>query len=353
MKHSLIQCCGVFVLLAQAMSGQADTLRAEEKLQAIRQSLVQVALDGPTEVRATSWVDGRGVLHDSSSFVSGAVVRGVRVLAYNKPLNQEPVATVQVEQQKEVAQACRSPAHERAQPWHQMQLDIQLSAHIPIALRQSAYQSSMVIRQWLRQHSAHSALWRVVEPYQPTTRYEQALVGRGEQYIPWRLTLRIEPGQDAYGTSTAVILRWDVSRLHDRVLLLQQQQSLNIESPEISGLPQRLSSSMQEQLQQILQSFEQALESKLACIAPQFEVLTASPSQLRIAGGETSGLRVGDQLIVADRHKLPSRTLEPKALDQVALAEVQSVSGYYAELKQIAGPKLVGAAQWVAVPYSP
>ena len=83
------------------------------------------------------------------------------------------------------------------------------------------------------------------------------------------------------------------------------------------------------------------------------KILNLLPNSLRIAGGESSGLRVGDQLILADRHKLPSRALEAKALDQLALAEVQSVSGYYAELKQIAGPKLVGAAQWVAVPYSP
>jgi hypothetical protein len=210
-----------------------------------------------------------------------------------------------------------------------------------------------VIRQWLRQRSANGALWRVVEPYQPTTRYEQALLSRGEQHIPWRLTLRLEPGQDAYGTTTAVLMRWDVSRRLDRVVLHQQQQSLNIELPELSGVPQRLSSSMQEQLQFLLQNFAQGLENKLACIPPQFEVLTSSANSLRIAGGEMSGLRVGDQLIVADRHKLPSRSLEAKALDQLALAEVQSVSGYYAELKQIAGPKLSGAAQWVAVPYSP
>ena len=355
MNSRLILGCAAIVLSCQTMGAASQALRPEEQLQAIRQSLVQAALAGPTEIRATSWVDGQGVLHDSSSFASGAVVRGVRVLAYNKPLNQEPIAALHLDHQQAVGThlSCRSSAHDRAQPWHQMQLDIQLSPHLPIALRQSVHQSSQVIRQWLRQRSANGALWRVVEPYQPTTRYEQALLSRGEQHIPWRLTLRLEPGQDAYGTTTAVLMRWDVSRRLDRVVLHQQQQSLNIELPELSGVPQRLSSSMQEQLQFLLQNFAQGLENKLACIPPQFEVLTSSANSLRIAGGEMSGLRVGDQLIVADRHKLPSRSLEAKALDQLALAEVQSVSGYYAELKQIAGPKLSGAAQWVAVPYSP
>lgn len=355
MNARLILWCAAIVLSCQTMGAAAQALRPEEQLQAIRQSLVQAALEGPTEVRATSWVDGQGVLHDSSSFASGAVVRGVRVLAYNKPLNQEPIAALHLDHRQAVGThlSCRSPAHERAQPWHQMQLDIQLSPHLPIALRQPAHQSTLVIRQWLRQRSANGALWRVAEPYQPANRYEQALLSRGEQHIPWRLTLRLEPGQEAYGTTNAVLLRWDVSRRLDRVVLHQQQQSLNIELPELSGVPQRLSSSMQEQLQFLLQSFAHSLETKLACIPPQFEVLTAATHSLRIAGGEMSGLRVGDQLVVADRHKLPSRILEGKALDQLALAEVQSVSGYYAELKQIAGPKLSGAAQWVAVPYSP
>jgi hypothetical protein len=120
------------------MGATAQALRPEEQLQAIRQSLVQAALAGPTEVRATSWVDGQGVLHDSSSFASGAVVRGVRVLAYNKPLNQEPIAALHLDHQQAVGThlSCRSAAHDRAQPWHQMQLDIQLSPHLPIALRQ-------------------------------------------------------------------------------------------------------------------------------------------------------------------------------------------------------------------------
>jgi len=341
-------------LWAQAVLGQAETvsLRPEEQLQAIRQSLLQAALEGPTEVRATSWVDGQGVLHDSSSFVSGAVVRGVRVLSYNKPLHQEPIAALHLDHRQAVGQLSCRTAHDRAQPWHHMQLDIQLSPHIPIALRQSAHQASLVIRQWLRQRSANGALWRVSEPYPTANRYEQALLSRGEQHIPWRLVLRMEPGQDVHGTAT-LVLRWDVSRRLDRVVLHQLQQTLGMETPELSATPQRLSSVMNEQLHLLMQAFAQGLEAKLFCIPPQFEVLNLLPNGLRIAGGESSGLRVGDQLILADRHKLPSRALEAKALDQLALAEVQSVSGYYAELKQIAGPKLVGAAQWVAVPYSP
>ena len=69
----------------------------------------------------------------------------------------------------------------------------------------------------------------------------------------------------------------------------------------------------------------------------------------RINGGAVSGLKVGDRLVVADKDKIPNRVLEPAALDKMAMTQVTSVSGYYADLKQIAGPKLTGSAQWVAI----
>jgi hypothetical protein len=347
---------GACLSVASSLPSWADTplTPGEDRLHAIRQSLFQLAMSGPTEVRATSWVDGQGVLRDSASFSSGAVVRGVKVLAYTQRMDQEPSAALHLaHQQFESVGPCRQQSHERAQPWHQMQLEVSVSSQLPVSLRYSANQLALLTRQYLRHRSQQGPIWRLSETYQSTSTYEQALLGRGEQYVPWRLQLRIEPASDGVNGASTVALRWDVSRRLDRVVLHQQWQSLAFEALPPGNTLERLSPVMTEQLQQILQSFAQTLESKLACIPPQFEVLNVQSGRLRIAGGQTSGLRVGDQLVVADRQKIPARTLEPRALDQLALAEVQSVSGYYAELKQIAGPKLAGAAQWVALAYTP
>lgn len=342
--------CGSFV----SSWAQTSPAHGEERLQAIRQSLFQMAMSGPTEVRATSWIDGQGVLRDSASFSSGAVVRGVKVLSYTQRMDQEPSAALHLQHQaSDDLGACRLPAHERAQPWHQMQLEVSVSSQLPVSLRYAANQLALLTRQYLRHRSNQGPLWRLSDAYQANSAYEQALLGRGEQYVPWRMQLRIEPGADAYAGASTVAFRWDVARRLDRVVLHQQLQTLSFEAMPPGNTLERLSPVMTEQLQQLLQTFAQTLESKLACIPPQFEVLQMQSGRLRIAGGQTSGLRVGDQLVVADRQKIPARTLEPRALDQLALAEVQSVSGYYAELKQIAGPKLAGVAQWVALAYTP
>ena len=54
----------------------------EERLEGIRASLVQAALEGATRVDNVAWIDGQGVLREGSSFRSGMQVRGVQVLGY-------------------------------------------------------------------------------------------------------------------------------------------------------------------------------------------------------------------------------------------------------------------------------
>jgi hypothetical protein len=107
------------------------------------------------------------------------------------------------------------------------------------------------------------------------------------------------------------------------------------------------------QIQASIQSFQQGMEKVLSCKVPQFQVLTFNSGSVRIAGGAASGIRVGSQMVLADRLKLPLRALEPRALERIAMAEVVAVSDYYAELKFTAGTKFPANAQWVAIPHTP
>ena len=75
-----------------AMPVLANPLSPEERLDAIRQALVKRAMEGPTEVRASSFIDSSGVLREASSFVTGMEVRGVRVMAYGRDMDQQAAA---------------------------------------------------------------------------------------------------------------------------------------------------------------------------------------------------------------------------------------------------------------------
>jgi hypothetical protein len=77
-----------------AIAPQAP-LTPQERLDAIRQSLVETSLQTPTRVSTTSWVDSQGSLRENSSFKNGLEVRGVKVLRFERDENGQAKATLQ------------------------------------------------------------------------------------------------------------------------------------------------------------------------------------------------------------------------------------------------------------------
>ena len=59
-------------------------LTAQERLDAIRHSLVEASLQTPTKVLSTSWLDNNGSLRETSSFKNGMQVNSLRVLSYDR-----------------------------------------------------------------------------------------------------------------------------------------------------------------------------------------------------------------------------------------------------------------------------
>jgi len=55
----------------------------------------------------------------------------------------------------------------------------------------------------------------------------------------------------------------------------------------------------------------------------------------------------------SDKDQLPSRALEPRAFDSLAMGEVVSVSEFAAEVKLKTSAKINNPSQWMAVPYMP
>ena len=96
---------------------QMVDISAEQRLAALRQSLLKTAMEGPTEVKSTQWIDHTGALRESSSFTSGMLVRGVRVLTDPTPAGVDKVQAK--EKQAVVEKACErtgqplAPCHTR------------------------------------------------------------------------------------------------------------------------------------------------------------------------------------------------------------------------------------------------
>lgn len=336
----------------------AQPLSPDEQLQAIRQSLVQLALDGPTEVRNTSWLDDQGRLQDSSSFRTGVTVRDVRVGAFGRDADQQVTAQIKSSSQSAMdaereRRAC-AKGLEPGQPWHHMQLDVSVSPQMPLLHRQQAHQAARYVRSLMLEQGRRSTVWRVQELAVPASAYERALSLQGEQYVPWRLQLVVIPVSQPREMPPQVALHWRAAHRQDPSLSFDHEVVVTLEERGVSTHPDRLSAAVLTDLHQAAETFLAGAQQRLACVAPQFQVLNREgASRYRIAAGHASGLKIGDRLVMVDPSKIPGRVLEPNALDRLAMAQVESLGAYYAELKQVAGPALPGGTSWVAVPANP
>ena len=75
-------CYVLTIALFWTNSVAADQLVAEAKLEAVKQRLVDLALQSEVRLGSSAYLDGNGVLHETSIMTSSADIRGVRILAY-------------------------------------------------------------------------------------------------------------------------------------------------------------------------------------------------------------------------------------------------------------------------------
>lgn len=359
----------LLAVLALGASAHAELMGADERLEAIRNSLVQTALDGPTEVKSTMWVDKDGALHESNSFTSGMEVRGVRVLSYGRDANAGSAnegsssAQLSTEGRKNLKpSACgKTTFADKLAVWHHMTLDIVLSSNMNANQKYRANQVMQDLRRNLLLTSAQSRLVHLADMTIPVSRYEQVLVGKGEEYIPWRVRLTLGVSADSLPTAPTFVAHFDVNERSLPEVFLSYEQLISLDSHPENTTPRPLSPVVMQEVETVSQGFIKTLEAKLSCAPPQFQVLKIQSDTFRINGGSMSGLHVGDRLVVADKNKIPNHVLEPAALASMAMTQVTSVSGYYADLKQIAGPALGASvntatgsgsganSQWVAI----
>ena len=118
MKHLRTLLTGALLCSGAAAVWAQATLSAEDKLAAIRRSLVEAALEGPTKVTSTPWIDANGALRESSSVKNGMELRGVKVIGYSSDAAGEPSAKLQWQSATPTkdggaATSCKAPAASR------------------------------------------------------------------------------------------------------------------------------------------------------------------------------------------------------------------------------------------------
>lgn len=348
--HAWLRCLG-WACWGLALPALANPLSPEERLDAIRQALVKRAMEGPTEVRASAFIDGNGVLREASSFVTGMEVRGVRVMAYGRDMDQQAAAGLAIDSSKPIpANGCKAS---KSPVWHQMTWEA-VSTSMPVAYQYEAQQVELQFRRMAFVAGQQSAVWRLNERKYVGDTYERLLVGQGEQHVPWQLRVTVVPSNDKGYLLNSYDVRWELVSRVQGATLYQSEQKISISQPPlVSATSRPLEAAVIAQIQTAVQTMSQGMERVLSCRVPHFEVLKIRQDSVRIAGGSGSGLKVGASVVLTDKDQLPSRALEPRAFDSLAMGEVVSVSEFAAEVKLKTSAKINNPSQWMAVPYMP
>ncbi|MCX7264500.1 MAG: hypothetical protein NT035_03640 [Burkholderiales bacterium] len=384
------------------VAAPAPQLTAQDRLDAIRQSLVDAALHSPTRVYTTSWIDGNGSLRESSSFKTGMQVRGVRVLAYDRDDTgqararlqlappPEPQAAAQTPWQKlskylsmtslwgsdhnkqllsdphkDSPQKCSAYAQPGAGLRHLISLEQFVAGDTHPALADVFYQLSDDLLLNPAPQGTPSP-WRMLAAQSTASMsasmgsYERALTGSKPEVLPWQARLAVKtdmlpaPGlaglRGEKGPDMNVSLVLQVSPQDGQKAAYQEVATLVLSLDIDTWKQARLSQVSQLALKAQLQQWRQSLSQWMACEPLTPMVTAVQQEQVQINAGSLAGVRKGDEWVIADPARFPAQILARDGAPQTLLAKVQSVGPHDSQLLVLAGPVQAVQAHWRAWP---
>ena len=350
--------------VTQVEQGGQTSPSAEARLEALRHTLIDRALKGPTRIRTAAWVDETGTLRENLQINSDVTLRGIRVLSYldqTSPEQSRLLVDAETSARRIGALECTTSA-----PGGRFKRHAALIGHFTPGEGRLGYhflpELALEAQAMLLKLFAFDEAWVLTPSAPDRSAYEQALFGRDRDMprgSPYALRLGLVAGEATQlpAIDQAVRDLWrsvgfekqTLAALPVRVLLQLEERSSGrilwrnevlIDYPEIpvsmtrATLPAELTGA----LEQSLRNAHKALQQALACEPLRFATSVSDTEQITIAAGTRVGLRAGDQLLLVDRTRFPGHMLEKGSLDKAALIEIESVSQDQSLARRVAGP---------------
>ncbi len=352
---------------AQNVSTEASD---QQTLIAIKEALVSEAQAVESQVINTAWLDSEGKLHESTMVQSGMRVRGIQVQAYLDEM-QKPKVEVALDDKTGLLPQCfvKDDHLKRTVKVRPSVLNGQFIVDSEGLARASA---SRMVSQF-RGFFERAPHWHVKPVGMQLDRYTQMMTGMSPGSSKFELQVTISeglppeahqaemiPGSDPvssffFGTPSKFSEDW--IRLTAELIETGSQDRTwtgvaDFRIPvrdvtyEASDLPRTLASLIDQQVE----TWSQELTQYALCEPIRFQ-LTEVSGGLEVNGGADAGLRTGDQLLLIDESRIPSRVLEPGALADLSLVEVVAVEADQATLEYRAGAPISDATGKVALPF--
>lgn len=385
-------------------------LTAQERLDAIRQSLVDASLQNSTRVSTTTWIDPQGSLRENSTFKNALDVQGVKVLGYERDDAGQAKARLQFPSNMAAQQAVpknethrvketglqgaidkfsqlmgktlgsgktAAPAEVLAQDSsctqkvgarmnHLVSLDVQIDANASALVLQTLLPH--IQAQWVQPNVQTGKVnaWRAVNNLPAAsmantmTAYERALIGNRPDTLPWQAVIKVktenvkasplETYLGAQNLAASMTLDFQLVGTDGQAVQFEDSSTLNLDFERSSWAAPKMAASSVAAIQEQLQSWRNAAEDWLNCQQINPVVTAAMGQQIEINAGALSGVRKGDEWLVANPARFPAELLSREGAPQTLLASVQSVTPYGSQLVVLAGPAQAVQANWRAWP---
>ena len=339
---------GWLLWLSPAHAAEPD----EARLSAIRQAMVEAALNGPTRVQATSWMDSNGALREFNRFSSEVRLREIRMQEASTGVPVRDARPVAKHVEPVMPESCIKPAA-KGTLRQVLQSVVSVSPNLNPAERYLAQQVGLTAMSAMTARGARSNYWRLTKEASTARVYDRQYMGRGQEHLQWQLELIVESAHiiEVAQETPALSLRWVVRPHAQEHAWFERADYVPPRRAIVNAATPRIDKDMAQAIERSVAAFSVAMDERFAC-EPQAMALQTEDGQLVVRAGDMSGLRVGDRVLLTDPRHLPEHALEPQALDAAVLAEVKSVSAYRSELKLVTSRKLKPNTAWVAWPYT-
>jgi hypothetical protein len=190
--------------------------------------------------------------------------------------------------------------------------------------------------------------------------YERALISSRPETLPWQAVLKVrtenvkasslEAYLGAQNPAAVMTLDFQLVGTEGQATQFEDSATLNLEFVRSSWSAPKMNAASVAAIEEQLQAWRLATQEWLSCQQINPVVTAAKGQQLEINAGALSGVKKGDEWLIANPERFPAELMSREGAPQTLLATVQAVTPFGSQLVVLAGPVQAVQANWRAWP---
>lgn len=363
------------VLLCIAQGALA--LSADQRLEGLKQALVDLSIDSEVKLASSAYLDQRGVLHEASVVTSSSQVRGIRVLSYLEEAGFA-IADVEATVVSSYCPVARSGLRREALiSVAQGVNDPRFGDHYLSELGERS-------RQLLTIALLRTSAWSVTKTQHFVSSYHEKMAATGANQRPFEIQIALRPArlefrEGIYRAERYVdmqrnnALYWSQSHIpglagrapwSNQLLVVELRlvdpvrgslvvaETTQIDYPSLprgydkTELPIKFI----DQLRDLSQRFVGQMGAALKCSHHYYHVSSGpalggeseASTKVKINAGSIAGVQVGDEFLLSPTPQISGQGESLDDISKLAIAQVQTVGLYGSTLVVTAGPAAQG-----------